>query len=100
MTDLVKRATRGTKELRRSEYQAGTERVRRLVAWLRPRLVLFVGLEGWRAAVDGTATPGLQAAGFGVPAYVMPSTSGLNAHVRLGDLVAHLRAAQAVATEG
>ena len=101
MTDLVKRATKGTKELRRSEYQAGTERVRRLVAWLRPGAVLFVGLEGWRAAVDRTATPGLQAAGFGGgPAYVMPSTSGLNAHVRLGDLVAHLHAALALAREG
>jgi len=98
MTDLVKRATRGTKELRRSEYQAGAELVRRLVAWLRPGAVLFVGLEGWRAAVDRTATPGLQAAGFGgVPAYVMPSTSGLNARVRLDDLVSHLEAALRVA---
>jgi hypothetical protein len=28
-----------------------------------------------------------------VPAYVMPSTSGLNAHARLADLVEHLRRA-------
>jgi TDG/mug DNA glycosylase family protein len=94
MTDLVKRATTGTKDLSRSEYGIGAERVGRLVAWLRPRLVLFVGLEGWRAAVDRAARPGLQPSPFGgVPAYVMPSTSGLNARVRLPDLVGHMRAA-------
>ena len=31
---------------------------------------------------------------------LMPSTSGLNAHARPADLIAHLRAAQAVAAEG
>jgi hypothetical protein len=60
--------------------------------------VCFVGLAGWRAAVDPRAAPGVQPAGFGgVPAYVMPSTSGLNAHVRLDDLVTHLRAAARLA---
>jgi TDG/mug DNA glycosylase family protein len=94
MTDLVKRATPGTKDLEAEEYRAGAQRVQRLVRWLRPRVVLFVGLEGWRAAVDRGAHPGLQRAAFGeAPAYVMPSTSGLNAHARLADLVAHLRAA-------
>ena len=94
MTDLVKRATPGTKDLARAEYQVGAERVERVVHWLRPRLVLFVGLEGWRAAVDRHAQPGLQPAPFaGARAYVMPSTSGLNAHARLADLVDHMRAA-------
>src|SRR5204862_5520828 len=100
MTDLVKRATTGTKALQRAEYAAGAERVDRLVAWLRPRLVLFVGLEGWRAAVDRGARPGLQERGFGgMPAYVMPSTSGLNAHARPADLVAHIEAALTIAGE-
>lgn len=95
MTDLVKRATKGTADLSPGEYRAGAERVERLVRWLRPPLVLFVGLEGWRAAIDRRATPGLQPSTFGgADAYVMPSTSGLNAHARLADLVAHLRAAQ------
>jgi len=36
----------------------------------------------------------VQPEGFGgVPAYVMPSTSGLNAHSRPADLAEHLRAA-------
>jgi TDG/mug DNA glycosylase family protein len=97
MTDLVKRATKGTADLSPAEYRAGTPRVERLVRWLKPSLVLFVGLEGWRAAVDRKATSGLQPGGFGgAAAYVMPSTSGLNAHARPADLVAHMRAA----TEG
>ena len=97
MTDLVKRATKGTADLSSTEYRAGAERVERLVRWLRPPLVLFVGLEGWRAAVDRTAQPGLQPSAFGgAMAYVMPSTSGLNAHARMADLVAHMRAALAL----
>ena len=97
MTDLVKRATKGTADLSSTEYRAGAERVERLVRWLRPPLVLFVGLEGWRAAVDRTAKPGRQPSAFGgAMAYVMPSTSGLNAHARRADLVAHMRAALAV----
>jgi TDG/mug DNA glycosylase family protein len=94
MTDLVKRATPNAAVLSREEYQAGADRVRRLVEWLRPAVVLFVGLAGWRAAVDRSATAGLQTQPFaGVPAYVMPSTSGLNAHTSVAELTAHMVAA-------
>ena len=97
MTDLVKRATTGASGLAAAEYRKGTARVERLVRWLRPGAVCFVGLAGWRAAVDPHAASGEQAAGFGgVPAYVMPSTSGANAHARLDDLADHLRAATAL----
>jgi len=98
MTDLVKRATPGAGVLSADEYRAGAERVSELVAWLCPALVLFVGLAGWRAAVDRHAAPGLQLRPFGgSPAYVMPSTSGLNAHSRIADLTAHMHAARAAA---
>ena len=98
MTDLVKRATAAAAELTRGEYRAGADRVRNLVGWLRPRLVLFVGLAGWRAAIDRRARPGLQGEPFaGVPAYVMPSTSGFNAATPLADLVAHMKAACVIA---
>ncbi|MDQ4068049.1 MAG: methyltransferase domain-containing protein [Actinomycetota bacterium] len=96
MTDLVKRATPNASVLTPDEYRYGAARVRRLVEWLQPRLVLFVGLTGWRAAVDRRATPGLQPEPFGgVRAYVMPSTSGLNAHATPAELAAHM--AQALA---
>ena len=93
MTDLVKRATVASAELSVEEYRHGAQRVERLVAWLEPRVVAFVGLEGWRHAFDRNAGPGVQDRLFaGRPAYVLPSTSGLNAHSRLTDLVAHLEA--------
>jgi TDG/mug DNA glycosylase family protein len=96
MTDLVKRATPNAAVLSREEYQAGADRVRRLVDWLQPGLVLFVGLAGWRAAVDRSAGAGLQPEPFaGVPAYVMPSTSGLNAHTSAAELTRHMAAALA-----
>jgi TDG/mug DNA glycosylase family protein len=98
MTDLVKRATPRADELTRDEYRAGVARLEALTAWLRPGAVCFVGLAGWRAAVDRTAQPGPQPAGLGeVPVYVMPSTSGVNARVSPAELSRHLRAAAALA---
>jgi double-stranded uracil-DNA glycosylase len=97
MTDLVKRATTGASELSPADYKDGARRVERLVRWLHPGAVCFVGLTGWRAAVDPDARAGVQPAGFGgVPAYVMPSTSGANAHARPEELADHLRAAAAL----
>ena len=95
MTNLVRRATARADELSRDEYVAGAERLARLVGWLRPAAVCFVGITGYRAAVDRKARTGWQEQGFaGVPAYVMPNTSGLNAHAKPADFVAHLRAVQ------
>lgn len=98
MTDLVKRATANADGLTAAEYRAGAERVRRLVEWLGPGLVVFVGLAGWRAAVDRRAEPGPQPSPFGgVPAYVMPSTSGRNARTSPAELARHLRSARTLA---
>jgi TDG/mug DNA glycosylase family protein len=97
MTDLVKRATVAASELTGDEYRAGLERVEGLVRWLQPGAVCFVGLAGWRAAVDRRARPGVQPTGLAdVPVYVMPSTSGLNAHTPLNDLTEHFRSAAAL----
>ncbi|HEX6419055.1 MAG TPA: mismatch-specific DNA-glycosylase [Acidimicrobiales bacterium] len=101
MTDLVKRATTAAAELTAAEYRAGLARVERLVAWLRPGAVCFVGLAGWRAAVDRRATAGVQPAALaGTPVYVMPSTSGLNARTPPAELAGHLRAARRLADAG
>jgi double-stranded uracil-DNA glycosylase len=99
MTDLVKRATVAANELSADEYHCGVARVERLVRWLQPAAVCFVGLAGWRSAVDRKARAGEQPGRFaGVPAYVMPSTSGLNAHSQLDDAIADLRAARALSS--
>ncbi len=98
MTDLVKRATVGAQELTAEEYRAGAARVGRLVQWLRPGAICFVGLTGYRTAVDRKAVAGVQPDPFaGVPAYVMPNPSGLNAHTNPAELADHLRAAAALA---
>ena len=98
MTDLVKRATPNADSLTAAEYAAGAGRVQRLVQWLQPGVVLFVGLAGWRAAVDRRAQPGPQPSPFGgAPAYVMPSTSGRNARTSPAELAAHMRRALALA---
>lgn len=97
MTDLVKRATRKAAELDAAEYRNGLVRVERLVSWLKPEVVCFVGLSGWRTAVDRKATSGWQEQTLGgAPVYLMPSTSGLNASSQLPDLTQHLRTAAAV----
>ncbi len=100
MTDFVKRATRTAAEVTTTEFRHGHGRVERLVEWLRPRAVCFVGLAGWRAGVDPKAIAGLQPDGIGGrPAYVMPSTSGLNARTSLEELTEHLRVAWELAGE-
>lgn len=94
MTDFVKRATRTAAEVSASEFRLGYGRVERLVRWLRPGAVCFVGLSGWRVAANPAAVAGLQSESIGGrPAYVLPSTSGLNARSSLADLTAHLEAA-------
>lgn len=96
MTDLAKRATRRADELAPHEYRDGLARVGRLCRRLEPAAICMVGLTGWRTAVDPRANPGWQPEALGDrPVYVMPSTSGLNAHSRQGDLTDHLRTALA-----
>ncbi len=94
MTDFVKRPTRRAAEVNSEEYRAGFARVERLVEWLQPGAVCFTGLSGWRDVVDRKAVAGPQPEGIGGrPAYVMPSTSGLNARIPVSELAGHLRQA-------
>jgi len=94
MTDFVKRPSRTAAEVTRQEYRSGFARVERLVRWLQPGAVCFTGLSGWRHVVNAKAVAGVQPEGVGGrPAYVMPSTSGLNARTSLAELADHLRQA-------
>jgi TDG/mug DNA glycosylase family protein len=93
-TDLVKRASAGADALSPRHYQAGVARVAALVAHYRPRAICFVGLDGWRTAVDRRAQPGWIPGGFaGADAYLVPSTSGRNPTSSLDALADHLRQA-------
>ncbi|MFM7060020.1 MAG: uracil-DNA glycosylase family protein [Actinomycetes bacterium] len=97
-TDLVARATPSIADLARGEFAAGVSRVERVVARTGVRVVCFVGLAGYREAVDRRAVAGVQPRPFGgATAYAMPSTSGLNASSQVPDLAVHLAAAAAAA---
>lgn len=88
MTDLVARTTSRASELSAQEYRDGLAQLERLVRWLEPGVVCFVGLSGWRAAMDRRAVTGFQSSTLGGrPVYVMPNPSGLNANHRLEDFV-------------
>jgi len=93
MTNLVRRASASAKELSAAEYHDGARRLERIVEWLAPECIVFVGVTGYRIAVDKAAKAGWQPAGFGgVRTYVMPNTSGLNAHTKPAEFTEHLRA--------
>lgn len=90
-TDLAKRCTARASELTDAEYRSGFSRLERLVGWAQPKVVLVVGLSGWRIAADRSAVAGWQPdllAGSAV--YLMPSTSGLNTHETTDSLAAHM----------
>lgn len=98
MTDFVKRATPRVDQVAPDEFAEGIARVDRLVEWLSPAAVCAVGLAGWRAGVDRRAVAGRQPTDLGGrPLYLMPSTSGLNAHAQIPVLVEHFHAAAALA---
>lgn len=93
-TDLVKRTTRQAAELDDLDYRQGLARLHHLCGWLGPERVIMVGLTGWRAAVDRKATAGWQEVDLGgAPVYLMPNTSGLNAHTTLDGFVEHFATA-------
>lgn len=94
-TDLAKRASGRADEITAAEFRSGASRVERLVEWLRPEIVVMVGLTGWRLGVDRRAVAGWQDEKLGgCHVYLMPNTSGLNTHESLETLTTHLTAAQ------
>lgn len=100
-TNLVSRATARADELTRQELRAGGQRLRGLVEEWRPRAVAIVGIGAARMALGiPVLEPGSQPEDVGgARLWVLPSTSGLNAHHQLPELVelfSRLRAA----TEG
>jgi TDG/mug DNA glycosylase family protein len=88
VTNVVARPTRTAAELTREELRAGAVELAALVARYRPGVLAVLGVTAWRQAFDRPrAVLGRQPEQVGgVPTWVAPNPSGLNAHHQLPDL--------------
>jgi TDG/mug DNA glycosylase family protein len=93
ITNLVDRATVRASELDRAELRAGGERLRRIVADHRPRVVAIAGVTAYRTAFHAPKAPlGRQAEDLeGAELWAVPNPSGLNAHETTESLAAWYR---------
>ncbi|WP_369138408.1 G/U mismatch-specific DNA glycosylase [Modestobacter versicolor] len=102
VTNVVARPTRTAAELTREELRAGGAELARLVARHRPRVLAVLGVTAWRTAFDRPrAVLGEQPDRVGgVPTWVAPNPSGLNAHHQLPDLARLYRVVRDAARAG
>ena len=94
VTNLVARATASAAELTDDEIRAGRPGLVRKVKRYRPRAVAVVGIGAYRTAFDRPAAAlGRQPEDLaGALLWVLPNTSGLNAHHRPADFANAFRA--------
>ena len=95
ITNVVARATARADELDRDELVAGGQALAAKVAVLQPSVVAILGVTAYRVAfARPKAVVGQQAEPLsGVPLWVVPNPSGLNAHSSLDSLAVAYRAA-------
>lgn len=95
ISNLVRRPTARAAELTAEELRDGGERVARLVAAHRPRVVAIVGIGAYRTAYrQPRAVPGPQSEKLaGAALWVLPNPSGLNAHESAASIGVAFRAA-------
>ncbi len=88
ITNLAPRATARADELTSHELRTGPERLTQVVAQWRPRVIAVAGITAYRTAFGRRkATTGRQEETIGgVPLWVVPNPSGLNAHDTVGSL--------------
>jgi TDG/mug DNA glycosylase family protein len=93
VTNLIARATATAAELSPAEIRDGVGPLTRLVGMYTPRYVAFLGLTSYRTAFDRPkATVGPQPEDLaGARIWLLPNTSGLNAHYQLADLAREFR---------
>ena len=94
ITNLVNRATARADELTDEEIRAGVPRLEKTVAEWRPRSVAVLGVTAYRTAFGRPRAPvGRQEETLdGVPLWVLPNPSGLNAHYQQPALTAEYAA--------
>jgi TDG/mug DNA glycosylase family protein len=94
VTNLVPRATATAAELSAEELRLGRRRLSAKLRRWRPGCVAVLGIGAYRAAFDRSrASYGLQPEPLaGVPVWVLPNPSGLNANHQRADLARAFRA--------
>ena len=99
ITAMVRRATATAQELRPEEYREGARQLEEKVRTYRPKLVCFLGIGAYRTGFGRPkAQLGLQAETLaGVPVWVLPNPSGLNAHFTVEDFGRMMAEVRAVA---
>ena len=98
LTDIVKRPSRGARDLKRADFVAGRRKLTRLVKRLKPRAVCFNGKTAFEGYFGKAVFRrfGAQAARLAdTPVFVLPSTSPANAAVPLALKRQHFRALKA-----
>jgi double-stranded uracil-DNA glycosylase len=90
ITSFCQRTTARADELTVEEYLAGGKLLVKKLAKYRPRMLAVLGITAFRLAFQQPkAKLGLQEAKIaGVPVWILPNPSGLNAHYQLQDLAA------------
>jgi double-stranded uracil-DNA glycosylase len=82
VTNAAYRTTKGSSDLRRSDFEGSRERLERIALELRPRAIAFVGKEAFRGAFRERPELGPQSRTIeDVALFVLPSTSPANATV-------------------
>ncbi|WP_182880013.1 G/U mismatch-specific DNA glycosylase [Microbispora sp. H10949] len=92
ITNIAPRATARADELDPEELRVGGERLARLVAEVRPRVLAIAGVSAYRVAFARPAArigPQEETIG-GTALWVLPNPSGLNAHWRLEAIAAEM----------
>ncbi len=80
LTDMVKRPTRNIDGIPKAEFVEGGRRLMAKLIRFEPRIICFVGLEGYRNAFNRHATTGPQEEHWGKShLFIVPSTSRRNA---------------------
>lgn len=92
VTNIARRATARADELTVEDYRLGTDLLRRTLRDYRPRVLAVLGVTAFRSAFAAPkARVGPQDVTVeGVPVWVLPSPSGLNAHWSLEEIAAEL----------
>jgi TDG/mug DNA glycosylase family protein len=97
ITNLVDRPTATANELTPAELRAGRATLETKIARTHPRIVAFLGIMAYRSSFGRPrAALGRQDGDIaGVPLWVLPNPSGLNAHHQIDDLVRRFGALRA-----